>query len=159
MRIKNVILFASLFVSGLVHAQLIDVDTLKTKIKQPNVILVDVRQNSIYQKGHIEGAVNLPVNETFSGTDDTGFVAAPSVIQKLFNRIGMTNTAQVILYDDGYFKDVSRMYWALKVYGHEQVSLLDGGYDVEINEKVGVFTNKDQPVKYWAAIEKQSTVG
>ncbi len=40
----------------------------------------------------------------------------------------MTNSAQVILYDDGYFKDVSRMYWALKVYGHEQVSLLDGGY-------------------------------
>ncbi len=80
MRIKNVILFASLFMSGLVHAQLIDVDMLKTKIKQPNVILVDVRQNSIYQKGHIEGAVNLPVNETFSGTDDTGFIAAPSVI-------------------------------------------------------------------------------
>lgn len=41
----------------------------------------------------------------------------------------------------------------------DNLKLLDGGYDVEINKMVGVFTNKDKPVKYWAAIEKQSTVG
>jgi hypothetical protein len=39
------------------------------------------------------------------------------------------------------------------------LTLLDGAYEVEISSRMSLFKNKDKPVKYWVSIEKNSTIG
>lgn len=46
-----------------------DIDVLKTKLERESVVLVDVRQPSEYNQGHIPGAINIPLRELGDNLD------------------------------------------------------------------------------------------
>lgn len=110
------------------HALLVDAVWLNTHLFDHDLIIVDTRERKLYDVGHIENAVNIPVSETFNSKPRDDLVASISQIQREFSEAGIDASMHVVLYDDGIYTDAARVFWVMEVYGHRKVSLLNGGF-------------------------------
>ncbi|WP_157254770.1 sulfurtransferase [Nonomuraea typhae] len=108
-------------------AVLVDADWVEANLDTPGVVLVEVDEDtSAYDKGHIRGAVKIdwksdlqdPVRRDF--VDKAGFEA-------LLSERGISNDDQVVLYGGNNNWFAAYAYWYFKLYGHDNVRLLDGG--------------------------------
>jgi len=95
---------------------------------QSDVVLVDVRESNIYQKGHLPGAINLPVEDTFNLKGDHTRIASLQQIRDIMSNAGIRNSDYVVLYDDGILKDAAHVFWVLETYGQKKISVLNGGF-------------------------------
>ena len=99
----------------------IDSKTLRQKIKNNSIRIVDVRREQEYQQGHITNAINLPLAKLLA--DDSA-----DSIQKIAQDLGISDETSVANYDDTYGALSSRVVWALQYNGHKDVKLLDVTY-------------------------------
>jgi thiosulfate/3-mercaptopyruvate sulfurtransferase len=118
---------------------LVDADWVQAHGSDPGVVLVEVDEDtSAYDKGHIRGAVKIdwkqdlqdPVRRDF--VDRTGF-------EKLLSERGISNDDTVVLYGGNNNWFAAYAYWYFKLYGHQNVKLLDGGrkkWELESRELV-----------------------
>ncbi|MEV0402870.1 sulfurtransferase [Actinoallomurus sp. NPDC050550] len=106
---------------------LVDADWVQAHLDDPGVVLVEVDEDtSAYEKGHIRGAVRIdwktelqdPVRRDF--VDKTGF-------DNLLSEKGIANDDLVILYGGNNNWFAAYAYWYFRLYGHQNVKLLDGG--------------------------------
>jgi thiosulfate/3-mercaptopyruvate sulfurtransferase len=106
---------------------LVDADWVEAHRDDPGVVLVEVDEDtSAYDKGHIRGAVKIdwkkdlqdPVRRDF--VDRAGFEA-------LLSERGISNDDTVILYGGNNNWFAAYAYWYFRLYGHNNVKLLDGG--------------------------------
>ena len=114
-------------------------DWVEAHGSDPGVVLVEVDEDtSAYDKGHIRNAVKIdwkadlqdPVRRDF--VDKAGFEA-------LLSDRGIANDDTVILYGGNNNWFAAYAYWYFKLYGHDQVKLLDGGrkkWELESRELV-----------------------
>jgi thiosulfate/3-mercaptopyruvate sulfurtransferase len=118
---------------------LVDADWVESHGGDDGVVLVEVDEDtSAYDKGHIRGAVKIdwkadlqdPVRRDF--VDRAGFEA-------LLSARGIANDDTVILYGGNNNWFAAYAYWYFKLYGHQNVKLLDGGrkkWELESRELV-----------------------
>ncbi len=99
---------------------------LKNNINNPKVVIVDLRKNDEYKKGHIRGAVNMPALKSLF--DEKFMMPKLDLLQTLFSNAGIDNKSLVVAYGDGSFIWSARLYWVLEILGHENVGILDVGY-------------------------------
>ena len=99
----------------------IDSKTLRQKIKNNSIRIVDVRREQEYQQGHITNAINLPLAKLLA--DDS-----VDSIQKIAQDLGISDETSVVIYDDTFGALSSRVVWALQYIGHKDVKLLDVTY-------------------------------
>ena len=106
---------------------LVDADWVEAHIGEPGYVIVEVDEDtSAYDKGHIPSAIKIdwkkdlqdPVRRDF--VDKTGFEA-------LLSDRGISNDDTVILYGGNNNWFAAYAYWYFKLYGHDDVKLLDGG--------------------------------
>ena len=106
---------------------LVDANWVEAHRDDPGVVLVEVDEDtSAYDKGHIRGAVKIdwkkdlqdPVRRDF--VDRAGF-------EKLLSERGISNDDTVILYGGNNNWFAAYAYWYFRLYGHQNVKLLDGG--------------------------------
>jgi thiosulfate/3-mercaptopyruvate sulfurtransferase len=106
---------------------LVTTEWVAEHLQDPEVIVAEVDEDaSAYHQSHISGAVGFdwradfqdPVRRTFLGPE--GFAA-------LMDSRGITNDAHVVLYGGSNNWFAAYAYWYFKIYGHEKVSLMDGG--------------------------------
>jgi thiosulfate/3-mercaptopyruvate sulfurtransferase len=106
---------------------LVDADWVQAHLDDPGIVLVEVDEDtSAYEKGHIRGAVRVdwktelqdPVRRDF--VDKTGFEA-------LLSDKGIANDDLVVLYGGNNNWFAAYAYWYFRLYGHQNVKLLDGG--------------------------------
>ncbi len=106
---------------------LVDADWVEAHGSDPGVVLVEVDEDtSAYDKSHIRNAVKIdwkkdlqdPVRRDF--VDKAGFEA-------LLSEKGISNDDTVILYGGNNNWFAAYAYWYFKLYGHQNVKLLDGG--------------------------------
>jgi thiosulfate/3-mercaptopyruvate sulfurtransferase len=125
-----------------VNAQpLVDAAWLAARIGQPELVILDVRgpysrQSRVdYLRGHIPGAIYSSYEKGgWRTTDAAGINGQLPAIEKLetmLGELGVDNRSHVVIITaGGRARDTAsgtRIYWTLKVLGHESVSLLDGG--------------------------------
>ena len=106
---------------------LVDADWVQAHLDDPKVVLVEVDEDtSAYEKNHIRNAIRIdwkqdlqdPVRRDF--VDKAGF-------EKLLSEKGIANDDTVVLYGGNNNWFASYAYWYFKLYGHQDVRLLDGG--------------------------------
>jgi thiosulfate/3-mercaptopyruvate sulfurtransferase len=106
---------------------LVDADWVDAHKNDPGVVVVEVDEDTAaYDAGHIPGAIKLdwkkdlqdPVRRDF--VDRAGFEA-------LLSERGISNDDTVILYGGNNNWFAAYAYWYFRLYGHQNVKLLDGG--------------------------------
>jgi thiosulfate/3-mercaptopyruvate sulfurtransferase len=106
---------------------LVDATWVEERLDDPKVVLVEVDEDtSAYDKGHIRGAVKLDWKEDLQDPVRRDFVNKGQFEALLSDR-GIANDDTVVLYGGNNNWFAAYAYWYFKLYGHDQLRLLDGG--------------------------------
>ncbi len=106
---------------------LVDTDWVAAHGGDDNVRLVEVDvDTSSYDSGHIPGAVGWNW-ETQLSDGIRRDIASPDQWKELLESSGIAADTHVILYGDNNNWFAAFAYWILKIYGHEDVRLMNGG--------------------------------
>lgn len=142
---------------------------LESNLQNPAVRIIDCRwilgQPGVgrrqYKEGHIPGAVHLDVDEHLSAKEGPGRHPLPSKrdFQKVISGVGIRRETQVVVYDEGKGAPAARLWWLLRYYGHENVSILDGGWSLWVQDGKTIETEiKTYPAMPFAARPKRRWV-
>jgi thiosulfate/3-mercaptopyruvate sulfurtransferase len=114
------------------------------------VVEVDV-DTSAYQQGHIPGAMGWNWNTQLCDTQVRDIIPRDT-LEALLGESGIANDTIVILYGDNNNWFAAWAFWQLKVYGHEDVRLMNGGRKKWLEESRELSTDVPQvtPQKYAA---------
>src|SRR6266513_3017186 len=106
---------------------LVDADWVEAHLDDPGVVLVEVDEDTTaYDKGHIRGAVKLDWRKDLQDPVRRDFVDRRGFEQLLSER-GIGNDDTVVLYGGNNNWFAAYAYWYFRLYGHQNVKLLDGG--------------------------------
>ena len=94
---------------------------------QPGIVFVEVDEDvSAYDKGHLAGAVKLDWKSELQDQVRRDFVDREA-FEQLLSRKGISTEDTVVLYGGNNNWFAAYAYWYFKLYGHQDVKLLDGG--------------------------------
>ena len=93
--------------------------------KDIQVVEVDVDTSS-YSEGHVPGAVGWSWDSQLCDTVQRDIVPK-NAFEKLMSESGIGNQTTVILYGDNNNWFAAWAFWQMKIYGHDDVSLMNGG--------------------------------
>src|SRR5438876_8935453 len=118
------------------HAKpvLVETDWLAEHLNDANVVVAEVDENpDLYDEGHIPGAVKLHWRDDLQDPVERDLVEKDA-FERLVGSRGIGNDTTLILYGDKNNWFAAYAYWYLKIYGHEDVRILDGGRQKWIDE-------------------------
>ncbi len=101
---------------------------LKTHLNDANLVLIDMSDETQYQRFHIKNAIQLPyhvLNKSLKNGVSLS-IGSDNII-KLLGLLGIKASSQVVVYDDIGGLHAGRFFWELERLNHKNVSLLDGG--------------------------------
>ncbi|MEF2073772.1 sulfurtransferase [Consotaella aegiceratis] len=111
-------------------SRLIDASSLRDRLGQAGLLLVDVRGDQAWRTGTIPGAVNLNVYDYFiPQSDGAGFAELERAIAAAFAAIGATDARTVVFFEEQTGMVSPRGLWFLDYTGHDGGLVLDGGLD------------------------------
>jgi thiosulfate/3-mercaptopyruvate sulfurtransferase len=138
---------------------LVDAEWVEAHAGDPGVVLVEVDEDtSAYDKGHIANAIKIdwkqdlqdPVRRDF--VDRVGF-------EKLLSERGIANDDTVVLYGGNNNWFAAYAYWYFKLYGHQDVKLLDGGRKRwELDSRTLTEDVPSRPATSYKASEQDATL-
>src|SRR5690242_20234020 len=106
---------------------LVSAEWVAEHLDDPKVVLIDVDEDtSAYDKGHIEGAIKLDWTTDLQDQVRRDFVNKEQ-FEALLSSRGVANDDTVVLYGGNNNWFAAYAYWYFKLYGHQDVRLLDGG--------------------------------
>lgn len=106
---------------------LVTADWAEQNLNTPGIVLVEVDEDtSAYDTGHIDGAIKLDWKTDLQDPVRRDFVNREQFSALLSDR-GISNDDTVVLYGGNNNWFAAYAYWYFKLYGHENVKLLDGG--------------------------------
>jgi thiosulfate/3-mercaptopyruvate sulfurtransferase len=113
---------------------LVTTDWLAEHLGDAKLVVAEVDEDPVlYDKGHIPGAVKLHWREDLQDPIERDIVDKARFEELMASR-GIGNQTAVVLYGDKNNWFAAYAYWYLKIYGHEDVRLLDGGRQRWIDE-------------------------
>jgi thiosulfate/3-mercaptopyruvate sulfurtransferase len=136
---------------------LVSTDWLAAHLNDSNVRVADVRWylfdkdktgRSEYARGRIPGTVFLDIDTDLANHNTPGPgrhpIPRPDAFAESMARAGIGANTRVIAYDDRGGATAARLWWLLRYFGHDQVSLLDGGITQWLTENRPVQTEVPQ---------------
>jgi len=84
-----------------------------------------------YREGHLPGAVFVDLDRDLSGPPGPAGrhpLPDPACFQAAMSAAGVSQHRPVVVYDDQDATAAARGWWLLRYHGHENVRVLDGGY-------------------------------
>jgi thiosulfate/3-mercaptopyruvate sulfurtransferase len=125
-------------VSELRDQYLITSGELRARLGEPGLAVIDARWDlddrdggrNAYRAGHIPGARYVGWLDDFSDPADpvAGQLAGPADFARAMSAAGVDDASEVAVYDDNKIFMAARLLWALRIYGHDRVRVLDGGW-------------------------------
>ncbi len=130
----GLLLFAAASLWAAERPLLVDPSTLKSELGR--VRIVDLRDNEKdYLKGHIPGALHLPVRRLDNlEANRQGLPVPLDQARTVFAALGLNRDTQVVGYDDSGNRSAARLLYFLQFFGHQNVRVLDGGFRRWVSE-------------------------
>ena len=106
---------------------LVTADWVEEHLGEDGIVLVEVDEDTTaYDKGHIAGAIKLDWKNDLQDPVRRDFVSKEQ-FEALLSERGVSNDDTVVLYGGNNNWFAAYAYWYFKLYGHQDVKLLDGG--------------------------------
>ncbi len=106
---------------------LVSAQWVEDHLGDDNIVLVEVDEDtSAYDKGHITGAIKLDWTTDLQDQVRRDFINKEQ-FEALLSSKGVGNDDTVVLYGGNNNWFAAYAYWYFKLYGHQDVKLLDGG--------------------------------
>jgi thiosulfate/3-mercaptopyruvate sulfurtransferase len=108
---------------------LITAQELTARLAAPNLCVIDTRPAEDYARGHIPGAAHFDLfGLSLVDTSDAPLKAFMFMIHHVLELRGVSETKEVVFYEDNSGMRAARGLWFLEYYGHPNVKMLDGGF-------------------------------
>jgi thiosulfate/3-mercaptopyruvate sulfurtransferase len=116
---------------------LVDTEWLAAHLDDPHIRVVDssfklpgiaptARED--YDRGHIQGAMFFDIDDIAEpGTSLPHMIPSPELFARKMEELGIGDGDRVIVYDSAGLSSAGRAWWMLRLFGHHNVALLDGG--------------------------------
>jgi thiosulfate/3-mercaptopyruvate sulfurtransferase len=122
---------------------LVTTDWLAEHLSENGVIVAEVDENpDLYEEGHIPSAVKLHWRDDLQDPVERDIVDK-GTFERLLGERGIGNDTTIVVYGDKNNWFAAYAYWYAKIYGHDDVRILDGGRQKWIDE--GREITKDVP--------------
>jgi thiosulfate/3-mercaptopyruvate sulfurtransferase len=107
---------------------LISAEALKDKLGSDNLCLIDVRPAEDFAQGHIPGAVHFDLfGLSLVDTSEAPLKAFMHMIHHIFELRGVSESKEVVVYENNSGMRAARALWFLDYFGHPGARMLDGG--------------------------------
>lgn len=124
---------------------LVTTDWVAERLADPSVVVAEVDENlDLYDEGHVPGAVRLHWKDDLQDPLERDLIEKPE-FERLMGRLGISNDTTVVVYGDKNNWFAAYAYWYLKIYGHADVRILDGGRQRWIDEGRELTTEEPAP--------------
>lgn len=138
---------------------LVDLAWAKANLNNPKVKFVEIDVDTAsYDSGHIPGAIAFNWRTQLQNQVSRDIISKDA-FEKLLSGAGISNGDTVVLYGDNNNWFAAYGFWLFKIYGHENVHLLNGGRIKWLNEQDAPLTKdvpKTTPSKYTVSREDKS---
>ncbi len=99
---------------------------LSNYIGKDNVVVVDMQSADAYAAAHVQGAVNITLDDIVINVPVKNMLTSKNKIQKLMSAVGIGNDTTIVAYDDNNM-NASRLFWTMLTYQNHNVLVVDGG--------------------------------
>ena len=117
---------------------IVSTEWLSRNLGQDNLVIVDASWHiPVYQRdavaefaqGHIPGAIYLDI-DVVADPDHalTHMLPDAGRFAETVGALGISRDSHVVVYDKAGLYSAARVWWMFHLYGHERVSVLDGGF-------------------------------
>jgi thiosulfate/3-mercaptopyruvate sulfurtransferase len=131
--------------NGYAHAVLVTTEWLAEHLDDEALVVAEVDENpDLYEEAHIPGAVKLHWREDLQDPVERDVVDRET-FERLLGQRGIGKDTAVVLYGDKNNWFAAYAYWYLKVYGHADARILDGGRQKWIDEGRELVTDVPSP--------------
>jgi thiosulfate/3-mercaptopyruvate sulfurtransferase len=144
--------------NGYAKEVLVSTGWLAESLGHNGLVIAEVDENpDLYDEGHIPGAVKLHWRDDLQDPVERDLVDS-TTFERLLGERAIGNDTTVVLYGDKNNWFAAYAYWYLKIYGHRDVRILDGGRQKWIEEGRELVTDVPVPasVPYTAAERDES---
>ncbi|HKL39378.1 MAG TPA: rhodanese-like domain-containing protein [Cryomorphaceae bacterium] len=113
-------------------------------------VYIDLRAPELFEQGHLPGAINLTRSDIRKRDSEfSGMAMEADSLAILLGQKGISTNDWLILYDEKGGVEASRLWWLLKVYGHEKVKILNGDFYLFAKEmEIGDRTKESRKFKF-----------
>ncbi len=112
---------------------LVSIDWLKQNLNKPTIRVVEVDVDpKLYAAGHIPGAVGFDWTTQLQDQLNRDIISKEG-FETLLRHAGIKNSDTVIIYGDASNWFAAYGFWLFKIYGHQDVRLLNGGRAAWLN--------------------------
>jgi len=134
---------------------LVDTGWLARRLDDPEVVVVDMRwredgsARARYEAGHVPGAVFIDWSTDLVDRDNpiAFMLAPPEDFADAMEAAGIGDESHVVAYSDQFGSGPFRLWWGSRAYGHENVSVLDGGFERWKTEGRPISTDEPRPAR------------
>jgi thiosulfate/3-mercaptopyruvate sulfurtransferase len=130
---------------GYAKPVLVETEWLAEHLGDDGLVVAEVDENpDLYDEGHVPGAVKLHWRDDLQDPVERDLVEREA-FERLMAKRGISNDTTVVLYGDKNNWFAAYAYWYLKIYGHEDVRILDGGRQKWLDEGRELTTEAPSP--------------
>jgi thiosulfate/3-mercaptopyruvate sulfurtransferase len=124
---------------------------LSSALGAPGLIVLDASfylpneakdAKSLFEAAHIPGAVFFDIDAIAEqATDLPHMLPAPEDFGRMVAPLGVSNGSRIVVYDQRGIFSSARVWWMFRVFGHDDIAVLDGGLPGWMNEGRKVATS------------------
>jgi thiosulfate/3-mercaptopyruvate sulfurtransferase len=145
--------------NGYAKPVLVGTDWVADHLGDGSVVVAEVDESpDLYEEGHIPGAVRIHWRVDLQDPLERDLIEREA-FERLMGSCGIGNAATVVLYGDKNNWFAAYAYWYLKIYGHADVRILDGGRQRWIDEGRELTSERPQPAqRQYGARERDESI-
>jgi thiosulfate/3-mercaptopyruvate sulfurtransferase len=150
--------------------QLIEIEWLKKNLNNPNVRIIDgtwhmptsgLNAFEVFKEKHIPNAIFVDLEETSDQKSNLPHMMPDNVyFSKKISLLGINNNDHLVIYDMYGMFSAARIWFMFKAFGHEKVSILNGGFPawIDSNGEISNQINNLEPTNFKANLNKSLIV-
>ena len=126
---------------------LVTPEWLAARLDNADIVVLDctwfvpemaISGRALFEKGHIPGAVYVDLDEiSDTASPYINMMCDGAIFSRVIGGLGIGDDTHVVVYNANYVS--ARLWWMFKHFGHDRVSVLDGGW--------ARWTNEGRPVE------------